>query len=35
VRHTTVRFTVDHPLPLELVEKIVRWRVAENEARKR
>ncbi len=33
IRHTTIRFTVDDPLPLELVEKIVRWRVAENEAR--
>ena len=33
VRHTTIRFTVDDPLPRDLVEKIVRWRVAENEAR--
>jgi uncharacterized protein YdhG (YjbR/CyaY superfamily) len=33
VRHTTVRFTVDEPLPADLVRRIVRMRVAENEAR--
>ncbi len=29
----TVRFTPDHPLPADLVRRIVRARVAENEAR--
>jgi uncharacterized protein YdhG (YjbR/CyaY superfamily) len=32
VRHTTVRFSVDNPLPKALVTKIVEWRIAENEA---
>ncbi len=30
---TTIRFTAEHPLPAELVERIVRARVEENEAR--
>jgi uncharacterized protein YdhG (YjbR/CyaY superfamily) len=33
VRHTTVRFSVEDPLPAELVRKIVAMRIAENEAR--
>jgi uncharacterized protein YdhG (YjbR/CyaY superfamily) len=32
VSHTTIHFTVDSPLPDDLVEKIVRARIAENEA---
>ena len=32
VRHTTIRFSVDNPLPAELVKRIVELRVAENEA---
>ena len=31
----TIRFTVDKPLPAELVKKIVKARIAENESRKR
>jgi uncharacterized protein YdhG (YjbR/CyaY superfamily) len=31
VEHTTIKFTVDNPLPEDLVRKIVRARVAENE----
>jgi uncharacterized protein YdhG (YjbR/CyaY superfamily) len=33
VRHTTVRFSVDDPLPAALVKRIVEYRIAENEAR--
>jgi uncharacterized protein YdhG (YjbR/CyaY superfamily) len=33
VEHTTIRFTVDKPLPAALVKRIVKARVAENEAR--
>jgi uncharacterized protein YdhG (YjbR/CyaY superfamily) len=33
VKHTTIHFSVEEPLPATLVTKIVRWRVAENEAR--
>ncbi|MEN6342986.1 MAG: DUF1801 domain-containing protein, partial [Methanospirillum sp.] len=33
VSGTTIRFTPDHPLPPTLVERIVRARVEENEAR--
>ena len=32
VENTTIRFSVDKPLPAALVKKIVRLRVAENEA---
>jgi uncharacterized protein YdhG (YjbR/CyaY superfamily) len=35
VEHTTIRFTVDKPLPAALVKRIVKARVAENEARVR
>ncbi len=30
VKHTTIHFSVDNPLPDDLVRRIVRWRVAEN-----
>jgi uncharacterized protein YdhG (YjbR/CyaY superfamily) len=33
INHTTIQFTVDKPLPTELVKRIVKARVAENEAR--
>jgi uncharacterized protein YdhG (YjbR/CyaY superfamily) len=33
VKHTTIRFSVDKPLPAALVKKIVKSRIAENEAR--
>jgi uncharacterized protein YdhG (YjbR/CyaY superfamily) len=33
VKHTTVHFSVDKPLPAALVKKIVKARIAENEAR--
>jgi uncharacterized protein YdhG (YjbR/CyaY superfamily) len=33
VKHTTIQFSVENPLPAALVSKIVRWRIAENEAR--
>jgi uncharacterized protein YdhG (YjbR/CyaY superfamily) len=33
INHTTVQFTVDKPLPTALVKRIVKARVAENEAR--
>jgi uncharacterized protein YdhG (YjbR/CyaY superfamily) len=33
VNHTTIQFTVDKPLPAALVKRIVKTRVAENEAR--
>jgi uncharacterized protein YdhG (YjbR/CyaY superfamily) len=33
VKHTTIRFSVEKPLPTALVKKIVRSRIAENEAR--
>lgn len=29
----TIRFTVDHPIPLPLVKKIVKFRLAENEGK--
>ena len=32
VRHTTIRFSVEKPLPAALVRKIVKVRIAENEA---
>ena len=32
VRHTTIRFSVDNPLPAALVKRIVKSRLAENEA---
>jgi uncharacterized protein YdhG (YjbR/CyaY superfamily) len=32
VSHTTIHFRADSPLPDDLVEKIVRARIAENEA---
>ena len=35
VSGATIHFTPDNPLPVELVEKILRARVAENEARKK
>ena len=35
VKHTTIHFTVDKPLPDELIRKIVRHRLEENEARAR
>ena len=31
----TVRFTIDKPLPLGLISRIVKFRVKENEARKK
>lgn len=34
VNHTTIQFPVDDPLPASLVERIVRWRIAENEGRR-
>jgi uncharacterized protein YdhG (YjbR/CyaY superfamily) len=33
INHTTIQFTVDKPLPVALVKRIVKARVAENEAR--
>ncbi len=33
VKHTTIHFSVDNPLPAALVKKIVKARIAENEAR--
>ena len=33
VAHTTIQFSVDNPLPATLVKKIVKARIAENEAR--
>jgi uncharacterized protein YdhG (YjbR/CyaY superfamily) len=33
VEHTTIRFSVEKPLPAALVKKIVKSRIAENEAR--
>jgi uncharacterized protein YdhG (YjbR/CyaY superfamily) len=33
INHTTIQFTVDNPLPAALVKRIVKARVAENEAR--
>ena len=33
MKHTTIHFSAEKPLPAELVKKIVKWRVAENEAR--
>ena len=33
VRHTTIRFTVEKPLPRSLVREIVKLRLAENEAK--
>jgi uncharacterized protein YdhG (YjbR/CyaY superfamily) len=33
INHTTIQFTVDEPLPTALVKRIVKARVAENEAR--
>jgi uncharacterized protein YdhG (YjbR/CyaY superfamily) len=33
VKHTTVHFSVSKPLPDDLIRRIVRFRVAENEAR--
>jgi uncharacterized protein YdhG (YjbR/CyaY superfamily) len=33
VNHTTIQFTVDKPLPVALVKRIVKARLAENEAR--
>jgi uncharacterized protein YdhG (YjbR/CyaY superfamily) len=33
VDHTTIQFTVDKPLPVALVKRIVKARLAENEAR--
>ena len=35
VKHTTIHFTVDKPLPDELIRKIVRHRLEENETRVR
>jgi uncharacterized protein YdhG (YjbR/CyaY superfamily) len=32
VKHTTVHFSVDKPLPDDLVQKIVRYRIEKNEA---
>jgi uncharacterized protein YdhG (YjbR/CyaY superfamily) len=32
VKHTTVHFSVEKPLPAALVRKIVKFRIAENEA---
>jgi uncharacterized protein YdhG (YjbR/CyaY superfamily) len=33
VKHTTIHFSVENPLPAALVKKIVKSRIAENEAR--
>jgi uncharacterized protein YdhG (YjbR/CyaY superfamily) len=33
VKHTTIHFSVEKPLPAALVKKIVKSRIAENEAR--
>jgi uncharacterized protein YdhG (YjbR/CyaY superfamily) len=33
VKHTTIHFSVDNPLPATLVKRIVKARIAENEAR--
>ena len=33
VKHTTIHFSVEKPLPPALVKKIVKARIAENEAR--
>jgi uncharacterized protein YdhG (YjbR/CyaY superfamily) len=33
VKHTTIHFSVDKPLPDDLIRRIVEYRVAENEAR--
>ena len=33
VKHTTIHFSVEKPLPAALVNKIVKSRIAENEAR--
>jgi uncharacterized protein YdhG (YjbR/CyaY superfamily) len=33
VKHTTIHFSVEKPLPAALVKKIVRSRIAENETR--
>jgi uncharacterized protein YdhG (YjbR/CyaY superfamily) len=33
VKHTTIHFSVEKPLPSALVKKIVKARIAENEAR--
>ena len=33
VAHTSIHFTVENPLPAALVKKIVKLRIAENEAR--
>jgi uncharacterized protein YdhG (YjbR/CyaY superfamily) len=35
VKHTTIHFSVENPLPAALVKKIVKARIAENEARAR
>jgi uncharacterized protein YdhG (YjbR/CyaY superfamily) len=32
VKNTTIHFSVDNPLPAELVKRIVNARIAENEA---
>jgi uncharacterized protein YdhG (YjbR/CyaY superfamily) len=33
VKHTTIHFSVDKPLPDDLIRRIVQYRLAENEAR--
>jgi uncharacterized protein YdhG (YjbR/CyaY superfamily) len=33
VKHTTVRFSISKPLPDDLIRRIVKYRLAENEAR--
>ncbi len=35
VNHTTIRFTTENPLPADLIERIVRLRLRENEQRAR